>query len=83
MATHHGSEGVVKVSSATVAEVTGFTGTLQWDASKPDGQPRRRIDPSRAEELLGWKATMNFREGLQRTVEWYLAHRDEAEAAPR
>jgi nucleoside-diphosphate-sugar epimerase len=56
---------------------------LHWDASKPDGQPRRRIDPSRAEELLGWKASMNFREGLQRTVEWYLTHRDEAEAAPR
>jgi len=73
----------IRETAETIAEVTGFTGTLQWDASKPDGQPRRRIDPSRAEELLGWKASMNFREGLQRTVEWYLTHRDEAEAAPR
>lgn len=73
----------IRETAETIAEVTGFTGTLQWDASKPDGQPRRRIDPSRAEELLGWKATMNFRDGLKNTVEWYLSHRDEAEAAPR
>jgi GDP-L-fucose synthase len=73
----------IRETAETIAEVTGFTGTLQWDASKPDGQPRRRIDPGRAAEMLGWKASMNFRDGLQRTVEWYLAHRDEAEAAPR
>lgn len=73
----------IRETAETIAEVTGFTGTLQWDSSKPDGQPRRRIDPSRAADMLGWKASMNFRDGLQRTVEWYLAHRDEAEAAPR
>ena len=73
----------IRETAETIAEVTGFTGTLQWDSSKPDGQPRRRIDPSRAADMLGWKASMNFRDGLQRTVEWYLTHRDEAEAAPR
>ncbi len=73
----------IRETAETIAEVTGFTGTLKWDASKPDGQPRRRIDPGRAADMLGWKASMNFRDGLQRTVEWYLAHRDEAEAAPR
>lgn len=73
----------IRETAETIAAVTGFTGTLRWDSSKPDGQPRRRIDAGRAAELLGWKAEMNFREGLTRTVEWYLAHRDEAEAPPR
>lgn len=73
----------IRETAETIAAVTGFTGTLRWDASKPDGQPRRRIDAGRAAELLGWRAEMNFRDGLSRTVEWYLAHRDEAEAPPR
>ena len=73
----------IRETAETIASVTGFTGTLRWDSSKPDGQPRRRIDAGRAAELLGWRAEMSFREGLSRTVEWYLAHRDEAEAPPR
>lgn len=73
----------IRETAETIAAVTGFTGTLRWDSSKPDGQPRRRIDAGRAAELLGWRAEMNFREGLSRTVEWYLAHREEAEAPPR
>lgn len=73
----------IRETAETIAEVTGFTGVLKWDSTKPDGQPRRRIDASRASELLGWRASMNFREGLQRTVEWYLSHRAEAEAPPR
>jgi GDP-L-fucose synthase len=56
---------------------------LKWDSTKPDGQPRRRIDAHRAEELLGWKAAMEFSEGLARTVQWYLENREQAEAAPR
>ena len=72
----------IKETAHAVAEVTGFDGELRWDASKPDGQPRRRIDPSRAAALLGWRAGMDFREGLQRTVEWYLANREAAEQAP-
>ena len=61
-----------------IAALTGFTGELRWDPTKPDGQPRRRVDPSRAEKLLGWRATMPFDEGLARTIEWFLANRDEA-----
>jgi len=73
----------IRETAETIARVTGFRGELKWDASKPDGQPRRRIDPSRAAEMLGWRAAMSFAEGLQRTVDWYLANRDVAEAPPR
>ncbi len=63
-----------------IAAATGFTGEIRWDASKPDGQPRRRVDPSRAASLFGFKAEVPFADGLRRTVDWYLAHRDEAVA---
>jgi GDP-L-fucose synthase len=76
-------EVTIRETAETIAQVTGFTGELVWDSSKPDGQPRRRIDPSRAEQLLGWRAQMPFHEGLERTVEWYLANRAIAEMAPR
>ncbi len=72
----------IRETAETIARITGFTGELKWDTTKPDGQPRRRIDPSRAAELLGWHAHMDFAEGISRTVDWYLAHRDEAETAP-
>lgn len=61
-----------------IAELTGFTGEIRWDTSKPDGQPRRRVDPSRAAELFGFKAQVPFAEGLRRTIDWYLTHREEA-----
>jgi len=73
----------IRETAEAIAEVTGFTGTLRWDPSKPDGQPRRRIDPARAASLLGWSARMDFREGLRRTVDWYLANRELAEQPPR
>jgi GDP-L-fucose synthase len=63
-----------------IAEATGFTGEIRWDASKPDGQPRRRVDPSRAADFFGFKAQTPFTIGLKTTVEWYEAHRAEAEA---
>ena len=63
-----------------VAEATGFTGELRWDVSKPDGQPRRRVDNTRARDLFGFRAGTDFAEGLRATVEWYLANREEAEA---
>ena len=62
-----------------IAEATGFDGEIRWDTTKPDGQPRRRVDPSRAASQFGFKAEVPFAEGLRRTVEWYLAHRREAE----
>ena len=63
-----------------IAEVTGFTGEIRWDTSKPDGQPRRRVDPGRAAAAFGFRAEVPFAEGLRRTVDWYLSHRAEAEA---
>jgi GDP-L-fucose synthase len=73
----------IRETAETIARVTGFTGELQWDVTKPDGQPRRRIDPSRAAQMLGWRASMSFAEGLQRTVDWYVANRELAESPPR
>jgi len=54
-----------------IAAATGFSGEIVWDATKPDGQPRRCLDVSRAEKEFGFRATMNLDEGLRRTVEWY------------
>ncbi len=65
-----------------IARITGFEGDLVWDPSRPDGQPRRRVDASKAERMFGWRATMPFDEGLRRTIDWYLAHREEAEREP-
>ncbi len=55
-----------------VAELTGFEGKIVWDTSKPDGQPRRSLDTSRAKEEFGFEASIPFKEGLRRVVEWYL-----------
>ena len=58
-----------------IVEITGFKGRITWDTTKPNGQPRRKLDTSRAEREFGFKARVDFREGLRRTVEWYDAHR--------
>ena len=73
----------IRETAETIARVVGFDGDLVWDSTKPDGQPRRRVDASRAETALGWHAHTNFEDGLRATVEWYLANRAIAEAAPR
>jgi len=54
-----------------IAKLTDFKGQIIWDASKPDGQPRRRLDTSKAEKEFGFNAKMPFKEGLKRTIEWY------------
>jgi GDP-L-fucose synthase len=59
-----------------VAGLTGFEGEIRWDPSRPDGQPRRCLNTSRAEALLGWRARTGFEEGLRRTVQWYRHNRD-------
>ena len=59
-----------------IAEQTGFKGTLVFDRSKPDGQPRRMLDVTRAEKRFGFKATTDFRAGLRRTIDWYRAQRE-------
>ena len=63
-----------------VAEVTGYKGEIRFDPSQPDGQPRRKLDTSRALAEFGWKATTPFREGLGETVEWYRGVRATAES---
>jgi dTDP-glucose 4,6-dehydratase/GDP-L-fucose synthase len=60
-----------------IAELTGFNGKIKWDTSKPDGQPRRRLDISRAKEYFGWEAQIGLEKGLVRTIEWYENNREE------
>lgn len=54
-----------------ISRATGFQGEIRWDSTKPDGQPRRRLDTNRARERFGWKATTSFADGLRETVAWY------------
>lgn len=66
-----GMEISIKDLTETIARHVGFKGEIRWDKSKPNGQPRRRLDVSRAEKEFGFRAKMDFEEGLRRTVEWY------------
>lgn len=59
-----------------VAGATGFKGRFVWDAARPDGQPRRAVDGSRAERLLGWRPKIDLETGIAETVAWYLASRE-------
>lgn len=61
----------IRELTETIARLTGFEGTLAWDTSKPDGQPRRYLDTTRATDLLGFTASTDFEDGLRRTIEWY------------
>lgn len=61
----------IKNLAELIAKFTGFMGKIRWDTSKPNGQPRRKLDRSRAEREFGFKAKMIFEEGLKRTIEWY------------
>jgi GDP-L-fucose synthase len=58
-----------------IAEITGFQGKVVWDKNKPNGQPRRCLDTTRAAELFGFRSRTDFREGLRRTVDWYRSNR--------
>ncbi len=75
-------EVTIKETVETIAELVGFSGELRWDPSQPDGQPRRGVDGSRANAVLGWKPAMAFDEGLRATIDWYLANRADAERDP-
>jgi len=70
-----GREIAIKALAELIAEMTGFAGKIVWDTSKPNGQPRRCLDVSRAERLFGFKAKTDFAEGLRRVIDHYLAHR--------
>ncbi|RNC82856.1 MAG: GDP-L-fucose synthase [Phycisphaera sp.] len=70
-----------------IARLTGFAPSasdlqskIRWDSTKPDGQPRRCLDTTRAKDLLCWQAEVGFEEGLSRTIEWFRTHRNDPEA---
>ncbi len=66
-----GHEIPIRDLAELIAELTGFDGDIVWDTSKPNGQPRRQLDVSRAEELFGFRAHTPLRDGLERTVAWF------------
>ena len=66
-----GEECSIKVLSETVAAACGYQGRITWDPSKPNGQPRRKLDTQKAEQLFGFRARRPFLEGLAQTVAWY------------
>jgi len=70
-----GFEITIKELAEKIVKLTGFTGKIRWDSSKPDGQPRRCLDISRAKEYFGFKNKTDFDEGLKTTIEWYLKNR--------
>ena len=70
-----GREITIRELVEMITELTGFAGEVAWDPTKPDGQPRRCLDVSRAEREFGFRATTNFVDGLRTTVEWYRAER--------
>jgi GDP-L-fucose synthase len=59
--------------ATTIAEMTGFTGRIIWDTNQPNGQPRRRLDVSRAEREFGFRAATPFEVGLRKTINWYIS----------
>jgi len=73
-----GFEITTKELTELIVELTGFKGEIKWDSSKPDGQPRRCLDVTKAEKELGFKAKIDFREGLKKTIEWYEEFSDNA-----
>ena len=70
-----GFEITIKELAEKIVKLTGFSGELRWDPSQPDGQPRRRLDVSRAKKLFGFEAKMTFEEGLKATIERYKQNR--------
>jgi GDP-L-fucose synthase len=66
-----GAEVTIRELAGLVCELCGFRGELRWDPSKPDGQPRRCLDTTRARDRFGWVATTALRDGLRETIDWY------------
>lgn len=66
-----GEEVSIRNTAAVIADLAGFGGKVSWDVSKPNGQPRRKLDTSRARRLFGWEAKVPLRDGLRRTLQWY------------
>ncbi|HKC12950.1 MAG TPA: GDP-L-fucose synthase [Vicinamibacteria bacterium] len=77
-----GFEITIKDLVELIAGLVGFKGQIRWDPNKPDGQPRRCLDISRAEREFGFRATTGFEEGLRRTIEWYRRERSSPTPGP-
>ena len=77
-----GAEQEITISelARAIARLCGFAGVIRWDPSRPDGQPRRSVDATRARELFGFRARTDFRTGLARTIDWYRSNRVDAES---
>jgi len=78
-----GREVTIRDLVTLIAKLTGFDGEVRWDASKPDGQPRRVLDTSRARELFGFEARTELEDGLAATIDWYRASAIDATLEPR
>lgn len=76
-----GHEIAIRDLAALVADATGFRGKFAWDTSQPNGQPRRRLDVTRARERFGFEARTSLSDGLSRTVAWYEEQRNQGRAA--
>jgi GDP-L-fucose synthase len=70
-----GEEISMKHLAETIRTLTGFAGDIAWDTTQPNGQPRRKLDTTRALERFGWKSTTPLAEGLRKTLDWYLTAR--------
>ena len=70
-----GEEISIRELAQLAAELTGYTGEIVWDTTKPNGQPRRKLDVSRADELFGFRAHTSLRDGLETTIAWFRGHR--------
>ena len=77
-----GQEIRIKDLVELIARLTGFEGEIRWDASKPDGQPRRALDTGRARDAFGFTATTSFEDGLRRTIDWYEQQRSAVPERP-
>jgi GDP-L-fucose synthase len=76
-----GEEISIRDLAERVRQAVGFTGTIEWDASRPNGQPRRKLETSRAQERFGFRAETTLDQGLIATIEWYRTHKAIADAS--
>jgi GDP-L-fucose synthase len=66
----------IKELLETIAAITGFQGEIRWDTTRPNGQPRRKLDVSKAKKLFGFESTVTFHDGLKQTVGYYISDKD-------
>jgi nucleoside-diphosphate-sugar epimerase len=71
-----GYEISIKELAEMIARMTGFEGELVWQTDKPNGQPRRGLNVTRAQKFFGWRAQTPFEEGMRRTIEWFKENRE-------